>query len=341
MQTKTYFASSVPAALEVARQELGEDAMLVTSKPASAEAKPFGKLEVTFAYDPKAAPVEKQRVRADAPKSEMEEIREQLASLRMAMGKASTPYGQDDGDLVSAGFGAALSRDITVAAAKRGGGRGAALAQELASRIPVAAFEAKTVAFIGPPGRGKTTSLVKVAARYGIAERVPVRIFSAGAHGVGCQEQMARYATILGAPYQAFESLDGLHLTLGGETWKGLTLIDTPGISPADRMEISDLGRFFAGHPEIERHLVLRADARSADMSYVISRFSALGTNRLLFTGMDEAVNAAAVIETLISSKIPGSLLGTGQTIPDDLQEVDASRMAKLVCGEASLAAVA
>ena len=53
MQTKTYFASSVPAALEVARKELGEDAMLVTSKPASAEARPFGRLEVTFAYDPK------------------------------------------------------------------------------------------------------------------------------------------------------------------------------------------------------------------------------------------------------------------------------------------------
>ncbi len=34
MQTKTYFASSVPAALEVARQELGEEALLVSSQPA-------------------------------------------------------------------------------------------------------------------------------------------------------------------------------------------------------------------------------------------------------------------------------------------------------------------
>src|SRR5947209_7097570 len=33
MQTKTYFANSVPAALEVARQELGPEAMLVTSRP--------------------------------------------------------------------------------------------------------------------------------------------------------------------------------------------------------------------------------------------------------------------------------------------------------------------
>src|SRR5580704_12073231 len=53
MQTRTYFASSVPAALEVARKELGEEAMLVNSKPSSPEARPYGRLEVTFAFDPK------------------------------------------------------------------------------------------------------------------------------------------------------------------------------------------------------------------------------------------------------------------------------------------------
>jgi len=36
MQTKTYFASSVAAALEVARRELGADALLVGSQPTPA-----------------------------------------------------------------------------------------------------------------------------------------------------------------------------------------------------------------------------------------------------------------------------------------------------------------
>ena len=36
MQTKTYFASSVPAALEVARQELGDNALLVNSQSGAA-----------------------------------------------------------------------------------------------------------------------------------------------------------------------------------------------------------------------------------------------------------------------------------------------------------------
>ena len=37
MQTKTYFATSVPAALEVARQELGADAVLMNTAIAAAE----------------------------------------------------------------------------------------------------------------------------------------------------------------------------------------------------------------------------------------------------------------------------------------------------------------
>ncbi len=57
MQTKTYFATSVPAALEVARQELGQDALLVGSRPAPAAARQYGRLEVTFAFDAKEPPV--------------------------------------------------------------------------------------------------------------------------------------------------------------------------------------------------------------------------------------------------------------------------------------------
>src|SRR6202034_3270781 len=151
---------------------------------------------------------------------------------------------------------------------------GIAPVDELARRIPVGPFtemksgENRAMAFIGPPGRGKTTSMVKIAVKLGLARRVPVRIYCAGAHAIGAQEQAARFAAILGVPFQACESLASLNLALSlaqsGEDWKGLVLIDTPGISPADRSELSELKDFFAARPEIEKHLVLRADASSA-----------------------------------------------------------------------------
>ncbi len=59
MDTKIYFATSVQAALEVAREELGENALLVSSKPAPPHARQFGPLEVIFAWDPHDAPSNK------------------------------------------------------------------------------------------------------------------------------------------------------------------------------------------------------------------------------------------------------------------------------------------
>lgn len=289
MQTKAYFASSVPAALEVARQELGENAMLIGSRPAPVESRRFGRLEVTFAYE------------AERPRmSEMEIIRAELAELRRSV--------------------------------SRGDRAAPAQASPPDSRVPIARFadiepgESRVLAVIGPPGRGKTTSLVKIAVQYGLARRVPVRIYSAGAHAIGGQEQMARYAAILGTPFQVCESVATLNLALNGDGWKGLLLIDTPGLSPADCGELDEMTRFFSAHPVIEKHLVLRADAAAAEMSRMVSFFTPLQPSRLLFTGLDEVVRPVSAMDTLILSGIPATFCGTGQQIPEDLEPADGGR---------------
>jgi flagellar biosynthesis protein FlhF len=348
MQTKTYFASTVPAALEVARKELGEEAMLVNSKPASAAARPYGRLEVTFAYDAKpvtalfpSAPALRQApVESRKPVSELDEIRQQISALRMEvarpMGRTydaprSEPAGQIVADrLVHSGFGRDTAEEIGAAV-----GSGDGLGRELAARIPVADFaitekgEGRAIALVGPPGRGKTTTLIKIAVRFGLANRIPVKIYMAGSHGVGCEDQLARYASVLGVPFQPCESLESLTLALNGDMWKGLALIDTPGISPSDAVEIGDFARFFQRRPEIEKHLVLRADARSADISHVITRFSSMEISRLLFTGLDEAVSLGAMADGIIRSRIPAALAGTGQRIPEDLETVSVSSMVR------------
>ena len=381
MQTKTYFASSVPAALEVARKELGSDALLVNSRPAPDEVRAFGRLEVTFAFDPKpgAPPVRQQPpppVNAFAPgrhsRSELDDLRQQIASLRDVVGQtaATIPAGPPAfGDFLSAagtaldqrlessgpiaarlcanGLEPETARGIVMAASRAPGDLQTALLHEVTQRIPVAHFgelkpgETRTLAFIGPAGRGKTTSLVKVAVQYALAKRTPVRIYSAGAHGVGGQEQLARYAASLGVPFQAHESLESLHLSLNGDPWKGLILIDTPGISRAEGAEISALATFFSRRPEIEKHLVLRADTRFADMAHMVSGFAALAPSRLLFTGLDEALTLGAMVEILARTGIPAAFAGTGQQIPEDIEDASAAKWAATVCSAGNSRAVA
>jgi len=419
MQTKTYFASSVPAALDVARKELGPDAMLLNSKPADADARAFGRLEVTFAFEPRKIEEPPSRpearfegtapprfdtrselrptrspVRATDPfaaeetfrttrssrpagTDDMDDLRRQVEALRAAVGgqpgytppPAQHPYSpppaptsapsplhgawaRDNESAMVArlqrnGISEGLALELAGAAANTGGDRAVSLIEEIRRRIPPAGFaawgpgETRIMAFVGPAGRGKTTSLVKIAVTFGLARRIPVRIYQVGGHGVGCQEQMARYAAILGVPFFACESLESLNLSLSGDGWRGLVLLDTPGISPSATVDIQELGRFFARRPEIERHLVLRADARSADMTYMVSRFSAMGPLRLLFTGTEESLTTGSMVETMIVTGLGSTFMGNGQEIPEDIEESNIDRLARSVCGDRAMSAPA
>jgi flagellar biosynthesis protein FlhF len=361
MQTKTYFSNSVQAAMEVARREMGPDAMLVNSRPAPDAARPFGRLEVTFAWDAPApgkpgsdVPGNSGQHPDDASVQSgepgLEEIRREIPALRAAIGRTGNEVPRQtrgvapgvapelDIELVSSlcgnGFEEVTACRIAGAAV---GSRDApdAIMRELTARISVAGFlplepeESRTLAFAGPPGRGKSTSLVKIAFRFGIACRIPTRIITAGAHGVGAAEQMARYSAILGVPHQAVESWDGVHLALQGDRWRGLTLLDTSGLALSDRHEMDAMTKLFARRADIEKHLVIRAEARSADMQYMISQFAAIQPSRLLFTGVDEVRALGTAADAMIRSGLAVSFFGTGPRVPDDLEVVNAPKLVR------------
>jgi flagellar biosynthesis protein FlhF len=359
MQTKAYFASSVPAALEVARRELGPEAMLVGSRPSPPHVRQFGRLEVTFAWTPAKVsgapegwsllPIPRSGARAAFPAarssdvSDLEDIRRQLCALRSAVGEV-LPARSSGGvterlaaGLREAGIDPEISREMATTAGEKSGDPESNVFDAMVQRIAVSPFtplkhgEHRTIAFIGPPGRGKTTTLIKVAVAKALTKRIPVRVYTAGSHGVGGSEQMAHYCSILGCPFQGFESLESLELALEGESWKGLSLIDTPGLGPAEQDELMAFTRFFARREECEKHLVLRAESRYADMLSVIERFAGLHPARLLFTGTDETDDWSAMVNVLIRASIPVTFEGTGRAIPEDLADADAVKLAGAV----------
>jgi len=64
-------------------------------------------------------------------------------------------------------------------------------------------------------------------------------------------------------------------------------------------------------------------------MLHTMSRFAALAPSRVFFAGMDEAISVAPMIEALIRGGIPATFAGTGQQIPEDLEEVNADQLAR------------
>jgi flagellar biosynthesis protein FlhF len=69
-------------------------------------------------------------------------------------------------------------------------------------------------------------------------------------------------------------------------------------------------------------------------MVHMVTQFSCLGPSRLLFTGLDEAQAPGAIVQALIRSGLPATFVGTGQDIPDDMEDANAVLMATRACGE-------
>ena len=212
-----------------------------------------------------------------------------------------------------------------------------ALLQELGSRFSVAPVLGRpgpgprTVALIGPPGAGKTTTLVKLAITYGLLERKTTQLLSVDTYRLAAVDQLRTFAAILGIGLHVFESAAGLAAGLEECAQKDLILIDTPGFSAKDLESGSELADFFASHPEIDLHLVIPCTMKPADMARLVDQFEIFGPAKLLFTKLDETEFYGSILNEAIRKQYPVSFLAAGQQIPEDLEAPTKERIIDLV----------
>jgi flagellar biosynthesis GTPase FlhF len=64
-------------------------------------------------------------------------------------------------------------------------------------------------------------------------------------------------------------------------------------------------------------------------MTFMVKKFAAIQPTRLLFTGLDEVRGLGAAVENMIRSGIATTFFGTGPRIPEDIEEVNAVKLAR------------
>ncbi|NRB24725.1 flagellar biosynthesis protein FlhF [Shewanella sp.] len=186
------------------------------------------------------------------------------------------------------------------------------------------------VAFVGPTGVGKTTTLAKLAARYAAHHGVEhVALITTDHYRIGAFEQLATYGKIMGCPVKQAHDLNELEQILYQFRNRKLVLIDTAGMSQRDMRLFQQLDNLTANSRlPIRSYLVLSSTGQRRVLEEAVTQFSRIPLSGAILTKLDESVSLAPALSVLIQSGLPLSYVTDGQRVPEDMQVADTFALA-------------
>jgi flagellar biosynthesis protein FlhF len=196
--------------------------------------------------------------------------------------------------------------------------------------------EQKRMAFIGPTGVGKTTTLAKIAANYLAAHSNSIALITIDTYRIAAVEQLKVYGEIMHLPVEVVINPQQLVEALEKHSDKELILIDTAGRSPQDSLSIEEIQSFFPEDLEIENHLVLSATTRDNELLETLKSFKRFSIHSTIFTKTDECTSLGVLLNTQIQNSTPLSYITNGQRVPEDIIEADKRILAQLIIPSAT-----
>jgi flagellar biosynthesis GTPase FlhF len=264
-----------------------------------------------------------------APPAEMippavEDSPEPLAAVRPNVADAHEER------LVAAGLSAGLAKDIVAEAVAHG----LPFAQPrsikklirtaLARRMPVMADlggDARTIAFVGAGGSGKTSAAERLAAAYAAVDAEVVVVSLRGADGgAGLAARLAPAGVSVVAADSAEEAARRL-----ARRQATLTIVDAPSAGPSDRAAVTQLAGELKALGVTEVHLALPATLSAAAADELAAALAPLGLTHVALTHADQTARPGAPVELAVSGRRALSYVCSR----DAIEPADAETLAK------------
>jgi len=195
------------------------------------------------------------------------------------------------------------------------------LKQEISVRGPIwrPGDGQKVVAFAGPTGVGKTTSIAKLAADFALRQRCRVGLVTVDSYRIAAVEQLRTYAEIMDLPFLAAATPYEMQQAIGRMSDLDLVLVDTAGRSPLDDDRMAELHDLLSATRVDEAILVLSAASGLDHCRSAAGSFHRAGCSSLLLTKLDEAVSLSSLAPLLCDPRLPVCYVTDGQNVPEDI----------------------
>jgi flagellar biosynthesis protein FlhF len=194
------------------------------------------------------------------------------------------------------------------------------------------------IAFVGPTGVGKTTTLAKLAVRWTLRHGAKdLALIAADTVRMGAQDQVRGLGQLLGAPVHTLDNFAELPALLARLAQCRFVLIDTPGSSQRDAQLANRLATLVAAGPRLTTALVLAASTQAGANDEIVTRFAPAKAATCLLTKIDETTSLGGVLSVVMRAALPVSYLSEGQRVPEDLRP---ARALELVSSAVQMAQV-
>jgi len=190
----------------------------------------------------------------------------------------------------------------------------------------------RIMVLVGPTGVGKTTTISKLAAIYGIGtDEIPaidVRLITIDTFRICAKEQLEQIGSIMQIPVSCVSNRQDIkkEVALYSDDID-LFLIDTIGNSPKDSSKIGEMKEILDGCPKnAEYHLVISAATKAGDIEEIMRQFEPFNYKSVILTKMDETGSYGNIISALAEKRKSISFITNGQAVPEDIRRASVVR---------------